>query len=92
MTEQSATAYEVKYEILGDFWLDYKGQPQFDEFIALHDFGLTIAFGLSTQVVLSTPKAELFIEETYDAFLEYLGKQDEGFESLDEIFGFESDE
>jgi hypothetical protein len=92
MTEQNTTPFEIRCEILGDVWLDYKGNPEFEEFVSYNDLGLPLAFGISTQIVTATPKAELFINESFDMFLATIGKTDEGYDSLDDVFGLEPEE
>ena len=92
MTNKDTTPFETRCEILADVWLDYKGQPQFEEFISYNDLGLPLAFGIATQIVTATPKAELFVNETFDMFLATIGKTDEGFISLDDVLGIEPDE
>lgn len=87
MSKQNETTYEAKCDILADVWLDYKGDPDFEDFISYNDLGLPLAFAISTGIVTSAPKAELFITETFDMLLAHLGKEDEGFDSLDDILG-----
>lgn len=86
------TSFDAKCEILGDLWLDYKGNEQFTDFIAYNDLGLPLAYAIATLIVTSTPKAEMFVNETFDLFLGTIGKEDEGFSSLDDVFGFEAEE
>ena len=83
----NTTDFETKCDILGELWLDYKGNPQFDDFISYNDLGLPLAFAIFTEIVLPTPKAQVFVEETFDLLLEALGKTDEGFDSLDDLLG-----
>jgi hypothetical protein len=82
-----STTFDVKCEILGDLWIEYKGDPQFEDFISYNDLGLPLAFAIFTGVVISTPKAQVFVEETFELLLEALSKTDEGFDSLEDILG-----
>ena len=86
MTEQHITPYLTKCEILGDFWMGYRGNPDFDDFIEYNDLGLPLAYALSEKIVESTPLAENYISETFDLLLASLEIEDTGFDSLDELF------
>lgn len=89
MSKQNETAFETKCDILGQLWLDYKGNPDFEDFISYNDLGLPLAYAIATEIVTSSPKAEMFINETFDLFLAGLGKEDEGFENLEDLLGIE---
>lgn len=84
-----ATSFEAKCDILAQLWLDHKGDSEFDDFISYNDLGLPLAYAITTEIVSSTPKAELFINETFDLLMAGLGKEDEGFENLDDLLGLE---
>jgi hypothetical protein len=81
------TTFEAKCEILAELWLDYKGNPQFEDFIYYNDLGLPLAYAITTEIVSSTSKAQVFIEETFVLLLEAMDKTDEGFDSLDDLLG-----
>jgi hypothetical protein len=81
------TTFEAKCEILAELWLDYKGNPQFEDFIYYNDLGLPLAYAITTEIVSSSAKAQVFIEETFVLLLEAMGKTDEGFDSLDDLLG-----
>jgi hypothetical protein len=66
-------------------WIDYKGDDKFADFIQYNDLGLPLAYAISGGIVESTPIAEGFVNETFDIFLEGLGIDDTGFETLDDI-------
>lgn len=85
MTEQTSTPFSNKCDILGDLWIDYKGDPKFQDFIQYNDLGLPLAYAISSGIVETSPIAEGFIVETFDLFLEALGVEDTGFETLDDI-------
>ncbi len=89
MSKQNETPFETKCDILAQLWLDYKGNPDFEDFISYNDLGLPLAYAIVTEIVTSTPKAELFINETFDLFLGGLGKEDEGFDSIEDILGID---
>ena len=83
------TTLEARCDILGELWVGYKGDPEFEDFISYNDLGLPLAYAISTEIVKSTPKAEMFINETFDLLLSGLGKEDDGFDSLDDLIGLE---
>jgi hypothetical protein len=80
-----STTFDVKCEILGDLWIEYKGDPEFQDFIAYNDLGLPLAYAVSTEIVSSTPKAEMLVNETYDLLISGLGLTDDDFQSLDDL-------
>lgn len=89
MTDSPTTPFSNRCDILGQLWIDYKNDPEFDDFIEYNDLGLPLAYAISTEIVLSTVKAEMFINETWELFLSGLELTDEGFDSLDDILGME---
>ena len=80
------TTYENKCDILADLWIDYKNDVEFQDFVDYNDLGLPLAYAIASKIVPSTDIARPFIEETFDAFLNILGIEDTGFESLDDVF------
>ena len=86
------TKFKAKCDILADLWVGYKGDPEFEDFIHYNDLGLPLAYSISTDIVEKTPKAKIFVEETFDVLLASLGLDDDGYTSLDEILGFEDEE
>lgn len=85
MTDSTNTPFTNRCEILGDFWISYKSDSEFEDFISYNDLGLPLAYAISTEIVSSTPKSEMFINETWDLLLAGLNIQDEGFDSLDDL-------
>lgn len=81
----SVTSFTNKCEILAELWLEYKSDPDFADFIQYNDLGLPLAYAIATDIVAVTPKAEVFISETFEVLLISLGKADTDFESLDEL-------
>lgn len=84
-SDEPTTPFSSKCEILGDLWLNYRHEEDFADFIEYSDVGLPLAYFISTDIVKSTPLAETFIEETWTLFLKSLGKEDLGWENLDEL-------
>ena len=85
MTDSRTTPFSKRCEILGDLWVAYKGDPEFEDFISYNDLGLPLAYALATEIVTKTPKAELFVNETFDLLLTGLELADEGFETLADL-------
>ena len=85
MTNSTPTPFANRCDILADLWIDYKGDPEFADFIQYNDLGLPLAYAISGGIVDSTPICEGFVNETFELFLEGLGLTDQGFESLSDI-------
>ena len=50
-----------------------------------NDIGLPLAYCIYTEIVPATPRADLYITETFDILLASLDLEDTGFESLEEM-------
>ena len=88
MTENTSTPFSNRCEILGDIWIGDKGDPEFEDFIQYNDLGLPLAYALATDIVVATPKAEMFVNETFDLLLASFNLSDDGYDSLDDLLGF----
>lgn len=82
----STTTQENKAEILGELWLNYKTDPNFEDFISYNDLGLPLGYAISMNIVKPTELSDKFINETFSLLLSSLEVEDEGFENLDDIF------
>jgi len=89
MTDSTATPFSKRCEILADLWVAYKGDEEMADFISYNDLGLPLAYAINTDIVPSTVKAEMFINETWELLLAGLELDDEGFESIEDILGVE---
>ena len=85
MTEKPTTHFSNKCDILAELWVDYKNDVQFEDFIEYNDLGLPLAYAISTGIIPVSPRAEIFVNETFDLLLVALERQDEGFESLEDL-------
>lgn len=65
--------------------MDYREDEALEDFMDYNDIGLPLAYIISTDIVEMTPKAEVYIDETWHLFLASLEIEDTGFTSLDEI-------
>jgi hypothetical protein len=86
MSEITTTPFSSKCEMLGELWMKYRQEEEFEDFIEYNDLGLPIAYAISNDIVKSTPMAEQFVSETFDLLLAALEMEDTGWENLDELF------
>lgn len=91
MTKRTSTPFSNRCEILGDFYIAYKGDDDFIDFFQYNDLGLLLSYAISANIVQSTLKAEAFVNETWDLLLAILELDDEGFEDLGDILPTEDD-
>jgi hypothetical protein len=54
--------------------------------MSYNDLGLPLAYAVSSSIIPSNVLVDNFINETFDMLLSILGIEDEGFESLTDIF------
>lgn len=85
MSEITTTPFSNKCSILGELWLSYRSEEDFEDFIDYNDLGLPIAYAIANEIVKSTDLAKAFVEETFDLLLVALGLEDEAWEHLDEM-------
>ena len=85
MSEENKTPLSSKCDVLAELWIRYKHDDEFKEFFEYNDLGLPLAYAISSGIVETSTTSEGFINETFDLFLEALGVDDSGFESLDDI-------
>ena len=78
--------FSSKCQILGDLWLDYKEDEAFADFIGYNDLGLPLAYVVSAGLAKVEPQGELYVNETWDLFVEALGLNSETeWESLEDM-------
>jgi hypothetical protein len=87
LTEQRTTPFSKKCEILGDLWMDYRTDEEFQDFIEYNDLGLPLAYAVASDLIEILPIAESYIDETFSLLITSLGLTDTGFDSLEEILG-----
>jgi hypothetical protein len=85
MSEITTTPFSNKCSILGELWLSYRSEEDFEDFIDYNDLGLPIAYAIANDIVKSTDLAKAFVDETFDLLLVALGLEDEAWEHLDEM-------
>ena len=80
------TSYLNKCAILGQLWMDYREETDFEDFVQYNDLGLPLAYFISEEIVKSTPRAEIYINETFELFILALeADPDEEYESLEDL-------
>jgi hypothetical protein len=85
MSEITTTPFSNKCEILGELWLKYRSEPEFEDFIDYNDLGLPVAYAIANDIVKSTDLAKSFVEETFDLLITSLKVEDTGWDNLDEL-------
>ena len=65
--------FSSKCEILGDLWVEYRDSDEFADFIQYNDIGLPLAYAVSAGLAKAEPQGELYVNETWDLFIEALG-------------------
>ena len=78
----SVTDFNTVTTILGELWIDYKGDEAFEDFIQYNDLGLPLAYAVTQGLVDLHEQGVLYIAETWDLLVEAL--------SLDETVVWES--
>lgn len=84
--DEQGTSFDNKTFILADLWVNYRDDVDFKDFIDYNDIGLPLAFFIAEGLVNPTPKAEMFISETFLLLMNVMEiKKDTGFETLDDM-------
>jgi hypothetical protein len=83
---KETTTFENKCGILGELWMGYRSDPEFQDFISYNDLGLPLGFLLGENLVTPTEMAKSMVNETFDLLLAAMETEDHGFESLDDVF------
>jgi hypothetical protein len=79
------TDLDKQFDILANFYLNYKDDSSTREFIEFNDIGLPLAFLTAEGLCQPSELALVYIQETFDILLATLGVTDIGFESLDHL-------
>lgn len=64
--------FSSKCDILGELWFSYREDEAFTDFIEYNDIGLPLAYLVSQKLAKPEPQGEIYINETWDLFLEAL--------------------
>jgi hypothetical protein len=63
-----ATTFENKVEILSELYSNYKDDEQFAQFMTYNDIGLPLAYLISSRLATATLDGEKYIDESFDMF------------------------
>jgi hypothetical protein len=86
MKDTTMTPFSKKVEILNDFYIDYSGSGEYDDFIQLNDLGFPAAVLSIMGAATITDIGEGFIEQTWVALCELLVVDHHGeYDSLDDL-------
>ena len=72
-----ALNFTDKTGILGQFWFDFREDPQLANFIKYNDVGLPLAWFIATGLVTPTAMAEDYVNETFREFIKALDVTEE---------------
>jgi len=78
--------FKIKCSILNQVWTDYRFEEDFQDFIEYNDLGLPLAALIDEEIVKTTPRAEVYVEETYLLLLHALGIEEKDYDSLEAMF------
>lgn len=79
------TELDNKIKILAALHARYNDDEDMADFVEYNDLGLPMAYMADEGLVKVEEKGLLYIEETWNLFLQALEMEDMGFESLDQI-------
>jgi hypothetical protein len=79
-------------EILGTLYANYKEDEEIEDFIDFNDLGLPLAYLASENLCEVSDDGARYITETWVLFVQSLGLQDVGFETLDQMLSMASGE
>jgi hypothetical protein len=81
-----AVEFADKAGILGQLWIEFRGDEDFSDFIEYNDLGLPMSYMVAEGLIKEcSPTGEALIEETFNMFCELLEITDEDFEVLEDI-------
>ena len=89
MSDLGITPFSKQCEILGELWLEYRDDENFQDFFEYNDLGVPLAYAIDQKIVLPTPKAEQFIGESFRILLAGMEVEDTGFDSLNDLLEIE---
>lgn len=75
-----------KAGVLGQLWIEFRGDEEFSDFIEYNDLGLPLAYMVAEGLVKEcSPVGEDVIDETYEMFMKLLELEELDLEVLEEI-------
>ena len=79
------TSFDSKALILGQLWLNFKGDDDLADFFEYNDLGLPLAFAFAQGIINHTPTLEKYINESFDLLLAGFEVEDTGFEDITDL-------
>jgi hypothetical protein len=78
-----------KANILADYWIDYRNDPEWQDFIAYNDLGLPLAQGISDGFIHElTAAGEALVEESFSLLCKKLGVDEpSNDDTLEDVIG-----
>jgi hypothetical protein len=81
------TSIETKTQILNELYIEYSTDPEFQDFIEMHDLGIPLAVLITQGHATATPSGLKWIEADFDELCEEIGVDKYGdYDSLEEMF------
>jgi hypothetical protein len=76
-----------KANVLADYWLDYRNDPEWTDFMAYNDLGLPLAAGIADGFIYELTEAgESMVDETFVLLCKRLGIDEPGSDESVEDF------
>lgn len=88
MSERT-TPLSSRAEILADLWMNYRDDEEFADFIEYNDLGLPLSYAFANGIIENNEQVSTMIDESFSLLLAAMDTEDVGFESLDDILGYE---
>jgi hypothetical protein len=86
-SEPTNISYSKRCFILSDFWLNYKDEEDFEDFVEYNDIGLPLAFMITEDIVKSTTVAEVYVNEAWELLCKALNiDSKQYYDSLEDMF------
>jgi DNA modification methylase len=86
-SEPTNIDYSKKCLILADFWLNYKDEEEFDDFVEYNDIGLPLAFMITENIVESTQVGEIYVNEAWELLCAALNVDSkQNYDTLEDMF------
>jgi hypothetical protein len=78
--DENTTAFELRAEILGQLWLEYRSESMLSDLFEYSDLGFPLAYAYANGLIVLNEQSANFIAETFSLLLESMG------ESPDKIY------
>lgn len=81
-----AVEFADKAGILGQLWIEFRGDEDFSDFVEYNDLGLPMSYMVAEGLIKEcSVTGEALIEETFNMFCELLEITEDDFDVLEEI-------